>query len=146
MKEPVGKKCLLKTVDGRDRLIVGGRSLHGIGAPAVKDLCQCSLIDITETSAVDFPWNVGCALGSMEPAVHVYTVQVYRRESIRGLVSKQKYFKTNPMLYREPVQINEDRCNVVVFATLSDDTSCMILLPLNSAMSSLRMPEIKLLQ
>ena len=25
------------------------------------------------------------------------------------------------------MQINEDRCNVVVFAPLSDDTSCMIL-------------------
>ena len=34
----------------------------------------------------------------------------------------------NPLLYRESVQIDEYRHNVVVFAPLSDDTSCMILI------------------
>ena len=42
-------------------------------------------------------------------------------------VSKQTDLKTNPLLYGEPVQIDEDRCNVVVFAPLSDETNNNIL-------------------
>ena len=65
---------------------------------------------------------------------------------VHSVVSKQKALKTNPLLYGEPVQTDEDRCNVVVFAPLSDDTSCMILTHLKLVMSSLGMPNIKLLQ
>ena len=48
-------------------------------------------------------------------------------QSIQGRVREQEDFKVNPLLYGQPVQINEDRGNGVVFAPLSIDTSRMIL-------------------
>ena len=37
-------------------------------------------------------------------------------------------FKTNSLLRGQPVQIDEARCNVILYAPLSNDTRCMILM------------------
>ena len=55
---------------------------------------------------------------------------ICRCESIQGLASKQQDFKIDPLLYGEPVHIDEDRRNVVMFVPLNYDTSYVIFTPL----------------
>ena len=52
---------------------------------------------------------------------------ICRCQSILGLVCEQKYFKINILLHGEPMLIDEDRGNVILFAPFGDDTSRMIL-------------------
>ena len=85
--------------------------------------CQSTPIDISEVWVDGFPWIGECALGSMESAVHAYMqVPVHLRPCMWP-----KDFKINPLLHGEPMQINEDRGDVIVFVPFGDDTSRMIL-------------------
>ena len=70
-----------------------------------------SLIGIADMSDDGFPWIAECTFVK-------YGTNCSRRycryESIQGLVGKHKDIKINHLLYREPVQIDEVGCNVIV--------------------------------
>ena len=53
-------------------------------------------------------------------------------------ISIENDFKINPLLHREPKQIDKDRGNVIVFAPFGDDTSRMILMLLKLGYELLR--------
>ena len=49
-----------------------------------------------------------------------------------GLIDIEQHLEFNALLYRQPVQCNQYRGDVVVFAGLADDTRCIILNPLKA--------------
>ena len=95
-----------------------GKLFHSVGAAAAKDLLpkysNRHLGGVSRWFSVDRRVRFG--------EYGISSSRIYA-----GLVCEQKDFKINPLLHGEPMQINEDRGDVIVVAPFGDDTSRMIL-------------------
>ena len=109
------------STDG-DCLMCRGRSFHSTGAAAAKDLLP-KYSNRRRLQKIIIHGSESARRGVRSQQF----MYICRCQAIQGLVHEQEDFKVNPLLYGQPVQINKDRGNVVVFAPLSNDTSRMIL-------------------
>ena len=57
---------------------------------------------------------------------------------MKSFVHKKKNFELNATVYRKPVKLNKERCDVIILALSEDDTGSSVLDRLKSADEKLR--------